>query len=333
MRNHLTHLLAIFFLLVCMTVEIQSQGAGVIEGQVFNATPGGTPVSKVPVILWALDAQDQEILRQEATNEEGRVRFENLDTAGYSYQLQAEHQGVSYGSDVVAFGQGENLLSVSVAVYDATTHDADLWVERAHLILEFQAGTLLLQEVQIFVNAGTKTYVSSGGAGGHTTHFSLPQAATELQLTEGLMACCIERTDGGFAYTGPILPGEKEFFFSYELPYRSASHTLSKEILYPIGHLDVLVADNGVEVTGPALIAQEPVSIRDRRYLHLTAEDLAPGDGLTLHLANLPLEGRPAEPSMPGSTVLVRAVIGVGTLAVLLVLAYPFLKNRQGKEG
>jgi len=331
-RNRLVRLLAVLFLLISVTAEVRAQDSGVIEGQVLNETLGGTPIRTVPVTLWALDAQGQNVLLEETTDGEGRVAFQALDTEAYSYQLQVVYQGVSYRSEVVAFSQGEELLSVPVTVYESTTSDADLWVERAHLIVDFQADTLLLQELQIFFNAGTKTYVGSDGEGGHTLHFSLPPGATELQLTEDMMACCIERTEGGFAYTEPILPGEKEFFFTYQLPYQVGSHTLSKEAIYPIHNLDVLVADVGLGVTALGLIAQEPVSLQGGRYLHLSAQGFGPGDALTLHIADQSLESRPSEPSMAESTVLVRAIIGLGTLATLLILGYPFFKRRQGEE-
>ncbi len=332
MRTRLVRLLAVLFLLISVTAEVRAQDSGVIEGQVLNGTLGGTSMATVPVTLWTLDAQGQNVLLEETTDGEGRFAFQALDTEAYSYQLQVVYQGVSYWSEVVAFSQGEELLSVPVTVYESTTSDADLWVERAHFIVDFQADTLLLQELQIFFNAGTKTYVGSDGEGGHTIHFSLPPGATELQLTEGMMACCIERTEGGFAYTEPILPGEKDFFFTYQLPYQAGRHTLSKEIIYPIHQLDVLVADIGVGVTSPGLSAQEPLSLQDGRYLHLSAEDLAPGDALILHLASQSLESGPSEPVTPDSPGRVRAIIGLGTLAALWVLAYPFFKRRQGEE-
>jgi 5-hydroxyisourate hydrolase-like protein (transthyretin family) len=322
-------IVAIVLLLASLPFTVQSQGAGVIEGQILNATSDGVPVEGLSTTLWTLDAQQQSMLLQAVTDGEGRVRFPDLDTQAFSYQLQAEYQGVSYWSDVQAFSEGENLLALTVEVYDSTTSDADVWVERAHWILDIQAGAIQAQELQILFNGGTETYV---GSGGHTAHFYLPLGATDLQLTERLMACCIEQTEGGFVYTQPILPGEHDFFFSYLLPYRSGSQTLSKEIIYPIHNLDVMVADTGVSVTGPGLTAQEPLSIEGRRYLHLSAQDLAPGDGLTLHLASLPLAGTPSEPRTATSPMLVRAVIGLGTLATILALGYPFLRTRQGEE-
>ncbi len=115
--------------------------------------------------------------------------------------------------------------------------------------------------------------------------------------------------------------------------YQSPTYTLSKEIVYPIGYLDLLVADVGAEVAAPGLTAQEPLSFEGRRYLHLTGQNLTPADGLTLQLGNLPLEDGPTEPSTTISGVLVRVVMGLSTLAVLLALGYPFLKRRQGEEG
>jgi 5-hydroxyisourate hydrolase-like protein (transthyretin family) len=331
LRSPLVRFLAVLLLLLPAAVEVRSQNQGVIEGEVINATSGGTPVANVPVTLWALDGQEQMMLLEDTTDGEGHVAFRDLDAQAPGYQLQAEYQGVSYWSDVAAFSQGESFLSVPVIVYDSTTSDADVWVERAHLILDFGAGTILAQELQIFVNDGSKAYIGSGLEDGGTLSFALPQGAAGLQLAEGLMACCAVETEEGFAYTRPLLPGEKDFFFGYGLAYHSDNYTLSKEIHYPIRYLDVLVADRGVAVTGPGLIAHDPVFLEDRRYLHLSAQNLAPGDPLTLHLASLPLGGGPSEPAVSGSPVLAKVAMGLGTLVVLLVLVHPFLKGRAGE--
>ncbi|KPL22437.1 MAG: hypothetical protein AMJ93_07220 [Anaerolineae bacterium SM23_84] len=332
MRYRLISVLGILALLISAQAVVSSQTTGTVEGQVLNMTLGGQPVAQAPVILWTVDAEGEESLLRAATDDEGLVRFDDLDTVAHSYRLQVQHQGVSYWSEVAAFPEGDVLLSMFVAVYDSTESDEDLWIERAHVILEVRSGTLSLQEMQIFVNAGAKTYSGSYATGGHTLRFSLPDGAAELQLPEDLMACCIAQAEGGFAYTMPVLPGQKEFFFSYQVPYGSASYTISKRVLYPVRSLDVLVADTGVEVTGPGLTVGAPLTIRDQTYLHLTAQDVAAGADLTLQLGRLPLEGRLPSGQTPGSPILVRAVIGAGTLATLLVLAYPFFKQRRGVE-
>ncbi len=331
MRFHVARCLALALLLVSTTFVVGAQGSGVIEGQVINGTSDGVPLEGVPVTLWAITAEEQSILLQQTTDAEGWFRFEDLDVEGLTYQLQATYQQISYWSDALTFSPDESLLSAPLTVYETTTSVADLLVERAHLIIDPQPGTLQVQELQIIVNGGNQTYVGSSGGDGQTLQFALPLGAAEVQLSEALMACCIVETAEGFAYTRPILPGTREFYFVYELAFQSPSYTLSKGLTYPVHYLDVFVADKGLEVTGPGLTAQEPVALQGQTYLRLSAEGLSQGDTLTLNLAGLPVAAGSSEPSKPVSPTLVRAIIGVGTLLVILALAYPLFEKREGE--
>jgi 5-hydroxyisourate hydrolase-like protein (transthyretin family) len=307
----------------------QAQRPGVLQGQVLNASSGQAAVAGAAVTLWALDAQQPQMVQQQMTGGQGQYRFEGLDTQGVSYQLQVDFQGASYWSEVPAFPQGESTLSLPVRVYESTSSDADLWVEQAHLILGFEPGVLWVQEVQIVANAGVKTYIPSG-QGGTTVRFALPDGASNLQLMEGMMECCAVLTDHGFAYTRPIYPGQREFFYSYQLPYRTSHYQFSRHILYPTRHLDVLIPDSGVNVTGPGLTVEDTLSFENRTDLHLSAEDLAPGSDLILNLDNLPLGSPPAQPTTSAPSILWSMVMGLGTMLVLLLLVYPFLKARRG---
>jgi len=143
-------------------------------------------------------------------------------------------------------------------------------------------------------------------------------------------------TETGCASDRPVFPGTHQFVFSYELEYQSSTYTFSKEIDYPINSLDVFVADVGAEVTTPGLTVQEPLSREGGRYLHLSGQDLTSADGLTLHLANLPLEApvaAPAAASTSGPGVLGWVVVGLATLGVFVALCYPFLRKRQEEKG
>jgi hypothetical protein len=330
-------LLAMLFILFPTAVGVEAQGSGVIEGQVVNGTLDGVPLEALPVTLWILRGEEVEDSLQETTDGEGRFRFEDLDREGYAYQFEVEYKGVSYGSETMAFPEGENVLSVPFSVFEPTTSDAELRTERAHLILEFRPGVILVQEVQIFVNAGNTTYVGpTGEEGGATIHFSLPQGASGVQLVEGLMSCCVLETETGFASDRPIFPGVKQFVFTYELKYQSPSYTLSKGMAYPVNSLDVLVADVGAEVTAPNLTVVEPLSLEGGKYLHLTGENLTTADSVTLQFANLPPEVPEATPTAAATTrpgVMGWMVIGLASLGVLLALGYPFLKKRREGKG
>ena len=335
MRIRLTILTAILLLLTT-TTGAWAQGSGVIEGQVFDGTSNGGPLEGLRVTLWAFAGSEPETSFETTTDEEGKFRFEGLETEGYAYQFEVEYVGVQYGSEVVAFPEGENLISVPFTVYESTTSDEDLSVERAHLIVDFEPGTIRVQEVQILLNRAVKTYVGpTGEEGGATVHFPLPQGASAVQLIEGLMECCVVETETGVASTRPIFPGSKQFVFSYELRHESATDSLSLGIAYPTSSLDVLVADVGVQVTAPGLVEGERLSLEGGDYLHLTAQNLTPADDGLLHFTNLPMEAAPEPPASPtmASPLLTWAVLGGVILGVFFVLAYPFFRATQGESG
>jgi hypothetical protein len=297
---------------------------------VVNATAGDVAVAQAAVTLWALDAEEQRILQQGATNQQGEFRFEGLDTEAFNYQFQVDFQGISYWSKVLAFAEGETLLSVPFRVFEPTTSDADLWVEQSHIILQFEPGAVLVQEVQVFVNGGDRTFVGlAGGQSGATVRFSLPDGAAGLELMEGMMDCCALLTEEGFAYTRPVFPGQQEFFYSYELPYRTSTFDFSHRLPYAVRHLNVLIADSGVDVTGQGLTARDALTIENRRYLHLSAEGFAPGSDLILTLSNLPVAEQAARPTTAAPSILWSMVMGLGTMVTLLALVYPFLKAHR----
>jgi 5-hydroxyisourate hydrolase-like protein (transthyretin family) len=303
----------------------------VVEGQVLNATAGAVPIAGVPVTLWAIADQEQSVVQRVTTGAEGQFRIQVEDAQAYSYQVQATFEGVSYWSQALTFAADRSLLSLPVTVYETTASEADLFVERAHWILDARSGSIQVQELLFITNGGTRTYVGSGGESAETLQFIVPVDAIELQLTEALMACCIVETAHGFAYTRPVLPGTREFFFSYQLTYPSSSYTLSKPLPYPVRHLDVFFRDNGVGVTGAGLTTAEPVVLQDQTYLHLSAEHLSRNQTLVLSLTSLPV-GTPADTSRRAlSATMVRAVIGVGTLVVILALTYPLLRRPAGE--
>jgi hypothetical protein len=206
-------------------------------------------------------------------------------------------------------------------------------VERAHLIFDFEPGIIRVQEMQIFFNAGNATYVGpTGEEGGTTAHFALPEGASAVQLVEGFMECCVVETDAGFASTLPMYPGAKQFVITYEFRYQTTTYDLTRQIIYPTGSLDVLVADVGVEVVAPGLPRSESLSFQGGDYLHLAAQNLTPDDEVVLHFANLGMEATPAESGSAAPPVPTWAILGIAILATFAVLAYPFFMKSRGEK-
>jgi hypothetical protein len=331
MRMRMTTLAAIL-LLLATTTGTWAQGSGMIEGQVLNASLDSAPVGGARVTLWVLMTDQAESSMETTADASGRFRFEGLQTEDRTYQLEVEYNGILHASDVIAFPSGENLLSVPLSVYESTTSSAEISVERAHIIVGFDPGTIYVREVQVFFNAGNLTYVGPAGQEGEVTaDFPLPQGASAIELGDGFMDCCVVQTDTGLASTYPLLPGATQFVLSYSLLNESTTYDLVKEIAHPTNSLDVLVADVGVQVTGPGLTQAEPLSIQGGNYLHLGAANLTAGDEVVLHFTNLPTEAMP-EPSASSATVppvVSWSVLGVIGLGVFLALVYPFLETSR----
>ncbi len=333
MRSKATGLVAILSVYLTLAMIGWAQGDGIIEGQVLNASLGDSPVQGATVILRVWSGDEQRAPLEETTDDQGQFRFEGLDTQTHRYQLRVDHEGIAYGFDIEDFPEGENLLSLPISVYDTTTSDDALLVERAHLIIDYRAGVLDVQEVLIIANRGKTTYVGPQGEEGQgTIRFSLPPAAADLQLPDEWTARSVVMSEDGFAYTLPILPGTKEFFFSYAVPITSSSYVLSKPIIYSTKHLDVFLAESDIAVTAPGLVSQETLTLQGGRYRHLSGSDLPAGSTLALHFTTPSSEAVQAERGGGGSRAMMAVVIGLVVLVALLVVVYPFFKHRHGKE-
>jgi len=124
--------------------------------------------------------------------------------------------------------------------------------------------------------------------------------------------------------------------FSYALPYDPSGYDLVRGISYPLGALNVLVADVGVDVTSDQLIPQGFRGMEGQSYLNLSGQNLSKGERLTVHFSGSPdrepLGGReamPAQPSQAGDQSLLRwAALGLVVLIVGFALGYPLLKRQ-----
>jgi len=156
------------------------------------------------------------------------------------------------------------------------------------MIIYVSQDSLLVKEYFLFLNDADRTYIGPTPDGNQgTLRFSLPEGATDLQNTIGLMECCMIRNEEGFTDSMPLLPGMKEVAYSYQLSYSSGTYTLPRKVNYPTTEFDLLVKGEGIDVTGDKLTPGEPMDIEGVRYNHLSSGDLAPGDILTVRLSSL----------------------------------------------
>jgi len=267
--------------------------SGIIEGQIVNGTAGGSSVADQNITLNIYLDEVEVDAATTKTDADGRFIFDGLSTeSDYSYGVTLVFQQAEYYSDWLSFNEGETTKSVEVTVYDSTTSDEALKIATAHAIIYVGQGSLQVEEYFLFVNETDRTYIGSKEISAEGTRevlrFSLPKGATELQITMGLMECCIVGSEEGFVDTMPILPGSKEVAYSYRVDYSSETYAFSQRVNYPTTSYELLVQGEAVQVTSDQLAPERPLEFEGSRFNHLSGEGLAPGDTLVARLSGLP---------------------------------------------
>lgn len=293
MIKRIALLIIIFILSLPASTLAAEPNSGTIEGEVINRTAGESDVPNHAIILRTfLDNVELDPITTK-TDALGSFIFEGLSTdAGYSYQLMLTFQEADYYSDWIYLDEWETSKVTAVTVYNATDSDEAIRVTNAHTVIYIGEGSLLVEEYLIFTNDADLTYIGSKvineEGDKETLRFSIPRGATGFEPGSGLMECCIQSSADGFVDTMPVLPEDKLIVYSYKVDYSSGEYTLSKGINYDTDILDILVQGEGIIVTGDGLTVNESIIIEGVWYNHLSAQDLASGDTLTIHLSGLP---------------------------------------------
>jgi hypothetical protein len=327
-------LLPAMLLWLVTTPAVLAQGEGIIEGQVTNGTAGAPPesVAGLEVTLYEVADGAAELMATTTSDGDGWFRFESLATEpDRSYRFQLEYEGIVYGA-VSGFPADETLLRVAATVYEITASDSNIAVDRQHVIVDFAAGGALFQELYIFNNTGDKIYV---GEEGTTLRFSLPDGATDVTFSDAETAAHFVETDGGLASVRPVMPGQGEVMYSYDLPYDGTALTVSRRVLYPTSSVDLLVANTGVQAESPQMVYQGLSGGDETAYLHFSAEDL-PGDAVV----ELRLSGSPQGAGVPalGRPSWSRGLQEVGPVIALVMgllgalLAFALMRRRRSSE-
>jgi mono/diheme cytochrome c family protein len=326
---------------------IVSEGA--VAGQVGNATTG-EPMGDVEVRLrrWGTESELPPLVAQ--ADSDGNFRFEGLDTGSHAFYLaEVTYDDVPFPSDFVSFEPGVAQLSVPVNVYETTTSDGDIKVERFHfIVIGEQPGFFSVLELYQFSNLGERAYVGTVNEEGfrETVRMALPAGAQDLTLQGGALGVDFLETDEGLVATSPIIPGAEAFevAFVYIAPYSGKTLDLDRPLYYDTATVNGLVMDVGAKLESGALSYDGERAAQGQTFLQYTAQDLATGETLPIQLVDLdkiefastpePADGTSATSSsvMPSSglsqTTLLWITLGLGALAIVFVLIYPSLRPR-----
>jgi len=306
-----------------------ADGEGVISGKAQNKTPGGGSVAGLEVTLTTIAHQAQGGATTTNTDADGNFRFEKLVTANnVAYGLGLKYQGVTYSSDLIIFQSGETNKTSDIAVYETVDKPEAVVIERAHLILGVipETQTLSVMEIIIVNNQGNRVFIPGGPDRG-TLQITLPTGAKNLQLAPELADGAVD-APGGFAFTRPVMPGQNDLLYSYELPYKSSRYDLSRSFAYPAQQVSVLIPDKGSKVASDQLAPQPPRNVNGQNYLNLQGGDLPAGAVVSLRVEGLPMPS----PFSALPDILRWAVPVVVGLGFVVIIAFVLLRRRASSE-
>jgi len=335
MPRHIMTTVVVVLALLLSGAAVSAQADAVIEGQVLSATAGDQPIGGaiVTLLVWA----GEELLpsQEVTTGEDGLYSFPGLEPIDHEYQLLVEHQEITYRFGHKTFAPDEKVISVPLTVYDTTSDEDVIALDRAHLIIDGDAEHLHVQEVHILTNNSLATYVPSNlETGEGALCFPLPSGAANLEWLGGFPSGTIAISGDGFHMDAPVLPGTVEVTFSYMLPFSTSPYVVEKTFAYPVGHLDLFVTASGIEVSAPSLVREDPIAMQAGHYNRFSGDGLPADTIVTLEFERpegtqqtATTDFAPAKGT--GTTTVI--VIIVVIVLVFVVLLYPFIRRGRRK--
>jgi hypothetical protein len=300
--------IALTLVLLSLPAAARAQATGTLEGAVVQGTAGGGAVSGLAVRLLVFQGSQRVDEQQGVTDAQGRFRFEGLDPSPERvYFPVVEYHDVSYYPSPVSFKDAPT-QSVSITIYEPTGDDAQVLFPRTNLILTgVDPERLYVMEMGVASNRGDRAYAAP-----ETLHFALPAGAESFSPRFGIMAGAVSQRPSGFVLTGPLLPGDHELAYSYELPVQGQQADLSRTLQHPVESFSLFVpAQDSIRVDSPQLAEAGTRDMGGMTYRVYTASNLARGSQLGIRLSGLP--------EMPGAMAqrLGYALLG-GGLAISL---------------
>ena len=287
--------LAILFSL--LTTASLAAADGVITGTVVNGTEGGGIPADVAVTLYFLRDGNITEQRTEVTDVNGAYRFAELPTdGGLGFVVVAAYVQVPYNTPEVRFAESTEIQAPPLIVYEASQDVSVVRVITDVLIVapgEEQSGMLAVIEVVRLANQSDRTFLATGGAGAgapmdRVLRFALPANAQDLTMISGLNADSVVQIDRGFGVFMPLLPGEREVAFGYQVPYAGSSLDLIKRTVYPTDNFAILaLEEHNLRINSEDLTVQA-TPIGDRRYVVGSAESLTARADVRVRIEGLP---------------------------------------------
>ncbi|HXF64658.1 MAG TPA: c-type cytochrome [Caldilineaceae bacterium] len=269
-------------------------GPGVVRGQVVQGTPGAAALEPRAVTLEAFADFQPVATFTTTTDATGAFTFSDLAVdPSVVYLASVGYDGIRYSSPIIELSEEAPAAETTLTVYETTGDPSGIRIDRAHWIIDFQPGALLVGQIVSFGSSGDRTYVGQhveGVGAPVTVAVETPPGATQVTLDNGALGQRFHQVGNLIYDTAPLIPGEatKQLILRYTLPYDGDSLQLSQPFRYPVRSINLLVAElPGLQATVAGLEEGPAQEFEGRRYLLWQGAGLPAESTVQLSLSGL----------------------------------------------
>lgn len=262
---------------------------GTVTGKLTNGTAGAAVPSGLEVTLHLFDNFQETGAVAAATGSDGAFEFSGVELLpDRALIVSAEHDGVTYASDVGVVTEGQTTFDLPLTVFEAASDPAALSIERMHVVFEFNEGYVQVGELFVIANNGDRAFAPAA-PGGPTTAFPLPQGYSDLGFQDGSLGDRYLQTADGFADTAPVLPGSnsRQILVSFKLPYID-SLAFSQTLPYPSAAVNILLPDSGVALSGSGVTDEGTQDIQGSGFRSYNVSAVEAGSVIAFELKGKP---------------------------------------------
>jgi hypothetical protein len=305
-----------------VTPDASTTLAASITGSVLNGTSSKAASGEVVSLhTYSMTADKELDLVSGTTDMNGRFSFSRGEVSPsdkLAFWITADHQGVTYTSEVVSPGENQSAFDLKLTIFDATENWNSLLIPQVHLKMEFpNTSQVDIRALYILSNPLTKSILISTD-GESLPFIKVPSGARDVQFQEAENSSPLMRAEGGFAFT----PGQDKQYgiiVSFSLPYKG-SLVLSNPFTLPVNSATVIVPQ-GIRVTSEQLADTGNQDVSGVTYHFYQGGNLAGGTSMTMNLSGMPGDENASTLSQRGAWVVIIACLGL-LLIVLGITLY-----------
>ncbi len=298
---------------------------GSVYGSIENGTAGADLPHGLMVTFIAFDGNQLVFEKEIPVDADGLFEVQDLEIVpGRIFGALTEYQGVRYFNTAGHMLDDSLSLVLPLTVYETTTDESNLVVDRLHLIFDFSIeGVVEVSELLLMTNTGDRTIAGQDGV--NDIRVTLPKEFSNLYFADSPELMRFTEDADGFVMHEAFIPGDAvETYFSFTLPYER-SLEYQQPVDYPVEAIVILKTQGPPSISGEGLIE---VGARDMGGLVMESYRMDPLD--QGEILELRLSGRhPAQMDSSSTTNLIIGAVALGL--TLIALFFIWWRWAQGQ--